>query len=28
LSAQAAAGLWPPEIVRKWTLARARELTF
>ena len=27
LSAQAAAGLWPPEIVGKWTLARARELT-
>jgi len=27
LSAQAAAGLWPPEIVNKWTLARARELT-
>jgi len=26
LSAQAAAGLWPPEVVRKWTLARAREL--
>ncbi len=27
LSAQAAAGLWPPEVVQKWTLARARELT-
>ena len=28
LSTQAEAGLWPPEIVGKWTLARARELTF
>ncbi len=28
LSAQAAAGLWPPEVVGKWTLARARELVF
>ncbi len=28
LSAQAAAGLWPPEVVGRWTLARARELTF
>ena len=27
LSAQAAAGLWPPEIVGEWTLARAREST-
>jgi uncharacterized protein len=27
LSAQAAAGLWPPEIVGRWTLARAREST-
>ena len=26
LSAQAAAGLWPPEVVGEWTLARAREL--
>jgi predicted RNA-binding protein associated with RNAse of E/G family len=26
LSAQAAAGLWPPDIVGAWTLARAREL--
>ena len=28
LSAQAAAGLWPPEVVGRWTLARARALTF
>ena len=27
LSARAAAGIWPPEVVKKWTLARARELT-
>ena len=27
LSAQAAAGLWPPDIVGDWTLARAREST-
>ncbi len=27
LSARAAAGLWPPEIVGQWTLARAREST-
>ena len=27
LSAQAAAGLWPPEVVGRWTLARARALT-
>jgi predicted RNA-binding protein associated with RNAse of E/G family len=27
LSAQAAAGLWPPDIVGDWTLARARKLT-
>ena len=26
LSAKAAAGLWPPDIVGEWTLARAREL--
>jgi predicted RNA-binding protein associated with RNAse of E/G family len=26
-SAQAAAGLWPPDIVGEWTLARARALT-
>jgi predicted RNA-binding protein associated with RNAse of E/G family len=28
LCAQAAARLWPPEVVGKWTLARARESTF
>ena len=27
LSVQAAAGLWPPEVVGRWTLARARALT-
>jgi len=27
LTAQAAAGLWPPGVVGQWTLARARELT-
>ena len=27
LTAQAAAGLWPPAVVEQWTLARARELT-
>ena len=27
LCGQAAAGLWPPDIVGEWTLARARELT-
>ena len=27
LSAQAAAGVWPPEVVRTWTLTRAREAT-
>ena len=27
LCEQAAAGLWPPEIVGRWTLARAREST-